>query len=157
MITLTVIASLVVLVTPMLRSDQRLRVMAAATILTSDIELAQTMTISEPEKPVSVVFNKMNNSYWLAYSETIGTPISREPSGTPYIVVIGAGRAVAAAGVGISTRYLQADILTFNAQGGLTELGWDPEIELKMGQLTFRLTVSATTGIILESELITAH
>ena len=57
MVVLTIMATVAVLVLPEGSGEDRLRVMGAADIIASDIELAQVMTISYPDEPVIVKFD----------------------------------------------------------------------------------------------------
>src|SRR5688572_2454757 len=93
LVALTLVAALAAIVAPMFSDDSRLRVMAASSIISSDIELAQVMTISHPDNPVVVCFDPGNASYWLAYAADPDTPLSREDTGEPYQVTLGLDRA----------------------------------------------------------------
>ena len=55
LITVTILAVVASLAAPMFSDDDRLRLMAAGGVLSSDIELAQVMTISYPDQPVVAV------------------------------------------------------------------------------------------------------
>src|SRR5687768_8139513 len=93
LVTVAVLALVAASVAPMFSDDRNLRVVAAARILSSDIEFAQVLTISKPEEPVVVRFDPANNTYWLAYAYDTETPMPRPDGGEPYLVELGTGRA----------------------------------------------------------------
>ena len=77
MVSVTIIAVAAAAVIPSYSDSGRARVIAATSIITSDIELAQVMTISYPSEPVVVRFDPAQNRYWLAYADSPETPIAR--------------------------------------------------------------------------------
>lgn len=136
---------------PSFSDDTRLRLMAASAVLSSDIELAQVMTISHPNDAVVVQFDPDSNSYWIAPVKDRQTPITRQASNEPYVVTFGTGRASAAPGVTMTLTDVTADALEFNSQGGLAEFTNTPTIELRLGTQCIRLSVHPTTGRISET------
>jgi hypothetical protein len=148
MITVTIIAIIASVVVPMLNDDNRVRLMAAAGILSSDIELAQVMTLSYPKDPVIVRFDPENERYWLAFLSDPETPMSRNDTGQPYLVVFGEERAATAQGVGFRLNNVKDDALIFDAQGALVDFGSTPQIELNRGEAAITLAISASTGTI---------
>ncbi|MHC4416397.1 MAG: pilus assembly FimT family protein [Planctomycetota bacterium] len=148
-ITILVLAAAVVL--PEFSNDAHIRLMAASRVLTSDIELAQVMTISDPEQPVVVRFEPANAKYWLAYADTPDTAIQLPGGAEPYEIVLGEGRARGAVGVSISLVDIDGDILAFNPQGGIEDLTAQPQITLGLGSRWIRLTLASTTGTITET------
>src|SRR5262245_48745623 len=78
MVTIAVLAVAAAVIIPGVSNNDRLRLMAAANVMTSDIELAQVMTISFPNDPIVVRFDPDNATYWLARPADPDTPISRE-------------------------------------------------------------------------------
>lgn len=153
LVALTLMAALAAVVAPMFSDDSRLRVMAAASILASDIELAQVMTIAHPEQPVCVRFNPDKATYWLAYASAPDTPIVREDNGEIYEVMLGAGRARSAAGVSIAVANMTSNTITFAPHGGLNDFTSSPQITLTDGLRGIQLTVSANTGSVDELDL----
>lgn len=152
LVVLTIVVAVAAMAAPMFSDDSRLRVMAASSVLASDIELAQVMTISYPQTPVVVRFDPANNRYWLAYASDPVTPLPREDTGEPYEVALGTGRARAAAGVSMSVDGLPSDTLAFAAHGGLTDFTVAPLIRFTHGDCGIQLAISANTGSIVESE-----
>jgi prepilin-type N-terminal cleavage/methylation domain-containing protein len=150
LVTITIIAIVASVVAPMFSSDDRLHVMAASSVLSSDIELAQVMTISYPQDPVIVKFDPANRKYWLAYAATPNTPITREESNEPYVVVMGEGRASTAQGTALALDSVINNTLQFNAQGGLTNFNTQPLIEMTRGDAAITLSLAPTTGTVTE-------
>lgn len=147
LVVIAVIGTIAILAAPMLRDDGRLRLLAAAEIVTSDLQLAQIMTVAYPDDPVVVRFDDAGDRYWLAYADAPETPLPREGDGEPYLVVLGTGRASAAAGVVFRTVDMLGASLTWNAQGGLEDFLSTPMVELTAGPERFvTLAVAPTTG-----------
>jgi prepilin-type N-terminal cleavage/methylation domain-containing protein len=151
LVTVAILAIVAAATLPALSDDTRLRLMAASALVSSDIELAQTMTIARPQEAAVIRFDAEANTYWIALVADPETPIIREESGEPYQVTIGVGRASSADGVNMALIDLSADALEFNSQGGLANFTSTPTIELRLGTQRIRLTVSPTTGSITES------
>jgi len=152
LITITILAVVASVVTPMFSDDNRLRLMAASSVISSDIELAQVMTISYPDQPVVVRFDAGKQMYWLAYAADSETPIVRETTGEPYVVVIGQGRASTAQNVSLKIADMTNDGLTFAASGGLVDFATTPMIELSRNGAAVTLTISPNTGTITEHD-----
>ena len=151
LVTITIIAVAATVVAPALQDDGRLRLMAASSVLSSDIELAQVMTISYPNEPVVVRFDPSSRKYWLAYASAPDTPITREGDGSPYEVTFGQGRAASAADVDIALSELSDNTLSFNAQGGLTNFTSTPAIQLSRTGGAITLSIAPTTGTVTET------
>ena len=152
MVTVTIIAVVAVVVVPQLRNNDRLRVMAAAQIITSDIEAAQVLTISYPDDPIVVRFDTANDQYWLADSDTPNTPIAHQPSGADYLVEMGFGRAVSAQGVTMTITNAANDTIEFESSGGLADFTTAPVIRLQLGDAVLELIISPTTGTVIQQE-----
>ena len=148
MMTITIIIVAGALVMPKLSDDAQLRLMAAASILTSDIELAQVMTISRPADPVVVQFDPENERYWVAYADDIDTPIPRPGNGRPYLIVFGQDRARSAVGVSLSLTDVTDNTLGFDPQGGVADISAQPVIRLTLGTHLIDLQIASTTGTI---------
>jgi len=151
LVVITILAVVAVLAAPSFSDDSRLRLMAASTILGSDIELAQVMTISQPENPVVVTLDVNQNRYWLAYASAPEVPMNRADTGDAYLVVMGEGRAATAIGVTLATTAISDDILVFNAQGGLEDFTAQPKITLALNGQWIELAIAPSTGTITET------
>ena len=156
LITLTVMATIAAVVAPMLSDDSRLRVMAASSIICSDIELAQVMTIAHPDQPVVVRFDPDNGCYWLAYAATPDTPLLRADNGESYEVEFGKGRARSAAGVTMTLEQAPNNTIGFAAHGGLTDFTTTPLVKVSKSTRGIQLAIAPNTGSITESEFTVA-
>lgn len=149
LIDLLVAVTLVVMITslalPYLRDDSGLRLVAAAEILTSDIELAQIMTMSNPADPVLVRIDVGTGHYWLANLSSPNLPIIRPGTTEPYEVFFGQARARQARDVTLEPN---ADTIQFNELGALDA---PASISLRHGTRTLRLDVMSNTGTIWQS------
>jgi len=152
LVTITILAFVASVVTPMFSDDNRLRLMAASSVIASDIELAQVMTISYPDQPVVVRFDADKQMYWLAYAADTETPIVRETTGEPYVVVIGQGRASTAQSVSLAIADMTGDNVAFAASGGLVDFTTTPKIELSRNGAAITLVISPHTGTITERD-----
>ena len=148
MMTITIIIVAGVLVTPKLSDDARLRLVAAAGLVTSDIEMAQVMTISHPADPVIVSFDPPNDRYWLAYADAPGVPIRRSDNGRPYLVTFGQDRARGAAGVSLNLTDVAGNVLGFDAQGGIADISAQPVVRVLLGSSFIDLRIAPTPGTI---------
>jgi prepilin-type N-terminal cleavage/methylation domain-containing protein len=151
LVVITILATAVMIVMPTMTNDTRLRLMAASTILTSDIELAQVMTIARPDEAVVVRFDAAGDRYWLAPAADPETPIDRADNGDPYVVVLGAGRASAATNVTFTLQDVTDGTLAFDAHGGILDFTAEPLITLGLDGEWIRLDVSASTGSVRET------
>lgn len=156
LMTMTIIAVLAALVLPKFTNDNRLRLHAASSVLTSDIELAQVMTISHPNQPVIVKFDPKNRIYWLAYADDPETPMPRNDTSDPYLITLGQGRAANATDLHMHLNDIQDKTLRFNALGGLVDFSSQPEIYFhvtgKKGDVKpgITLVISPMTGTVTE-------
>lgn len=150
LVVVAIIAVTAAFVLPRLTDDAALRVRGAASILISDIEYAQVLTISHPDNPVVVRFDAPASRYWLAYAATPDTPIMRDGTHIPYDVTFGAGRAAPVGDVGISLQDLPGDTLAFDTTGGLVDFSTTPRITLTAGERAVTLVIAPMTGSISE-------
>lgn len=148
MMTITILVLVSVLVLPKFGNDARSRLMAATGILSSDIELAQVMTLSNPASPIVLYFNPATSMYRLAHRATPNTAILRAGTTEPYEVFFGRGRAVGAEGVTIALTDLPGSTLSFNEVGGILDPTTNPVITLNLRGQWSQLTIAPTTGLI---------
>lgn len=151
MIVVAIAAVLATMVLPMIRNDERLQLIAAASLVTSDIEYAQSLSISRPSSPAAVSFDTSTASYHVAYQSSVETPLTRDDTGESYAVTFGTGRATGAAGVTMSVKDMNKNLIQFDSHGGLLEFNATPVITLQAGNEWFQLTISPTTGTITET------
>lgn len=147
MMAVGVLALLTLIALPALGPDQPLRVISAATVLASDIEFAQSASLSTPSDPVVVRFDEAGGRYWLARSSDTEVPIDRpgRPPGTPYLVQFGSGDALYLAGVACATDNVPDGALAFDPFGRLDQLG-DARVTLTNASGSATVLVSASTG-----------
>ena len=151
MVTLTIIAVMATLLIPKLQDQGRLRLIAGSRLLSSDIEMAQIMTISNPAGPIVIKFQPVTGTYWLASAADPDTPILRPGAVQQYRVEFGEGRGRTASGVTFGLTGVPNDILSFNEQGGMTDPTIQPEIKLIHESRWIKLSISTTTGSITET------
>ncbi len=160
MMVITILAMVAVLVMPMLTDNTRLRLQAGASIVISDLELAQVMTMAQPDRPVLVRFDNANSRYWLAYADNPGDPITHPQSGEPYLVSFGSGRASSVGDILLNARLGTGGTdLRFAPHGGLEQFGLAPNINLGIpqGDRTYWIIVEidTSTGSMSQSYLTT--
>ena len=120
-------------------------------MLASDIELAQMMTIANPQDATVVHFQNGTGEYWLASASAPDDPIDRAGIPNGYRVIFGQGDAVLAGGVTLLASDLENNTLTFNAQGGIEDLTAEPAVTLLLDSRWIRLHIAPVTGVITES------
>ena len=151
MVVVAIAAVLATMVLPLMRNDERLRLIATASLLHSDIEFAQAMSIAQPSLPLLVKFDANANQYHIANYAAMNTPIVRDDTGEPYLVTLGVGRATAANGVDLEIEAMIADSLLFDTHGGLLDFSSTPVITLTTDAEWLQLTIDPTTGTITET------
>ena len=128
MVTVAIVAIMATVLLPRLQDQGRLRLIAGSRLLSSDIEMAQIMTISNPAEPIVVKFEPTLGIYWLASAADPGTPILRPGAGQLYRVKFGEGRGRTARDVTFAlTGVAPDDILSFNERGGMTDPTVQPQ------------------------------
>lgn len=151
LVSLAILAMIGAMVLPGFTNENQLRVMAAASILTSDIEYAQVLNITTPDMPVIVRIDPDNARYWLAYEWSPNTPIPREDTGEPYLVEFGTGRASAAFGVSITVVDPDHTSFGFDPQGSVKDAATPPVITLTQGAQSITTTITLSTGSMSQS------
>ena len=151
MVTVTIIVVMAAMIIPNLPDDAQLRLIAGSRLLSSDLEMAQIMTIANPEEPIVVKFEPSLGRYWLAEADDVDTPIKRPGSTGAYLVEFGKGDARSASGVSMGLTGITDDTIAFSAQGGIEDFTSSPEIKLLHGTRWIKLTISPTTGSIKET------
>lgn len=152
MMVVSIIAMVAVIVLPMLTNNTRLRLQAAAAIVSSDIELAQVMTMAQPDEPIIVRFDNANARYWLAHLDSPDTPISHPQTGEPYLVEFGTGRARTVGSVILNARLSLSgnNDLRFAPHGGLHNFSFTPAINIGIPQSDqihwIRIRIDTNTG-----------
>jgi len=153
LVALTVVAVIGAVAMPSFQSDERLRLVAASSILMSDLEYAQVLNIAHPDSPVVVRFSGDGDSYWLAYTSDPDVPIARQDNGDPYLVEFGVGRARTASGVVLSFTEIDDLTLEYDGQGALEDFTSMPVITLSFGSISVALEIEAQTGTVSATDL----
>ncbi len=152
MVTVAIITVMATVLLPRLQDQGRLRLIAGSRLLSSDIEMAQVMTISNPAGPIVIKFEPTLGTYWLASAADPATPILRPGAEQLYRVKFGEGRGRTAKDVTFAlTGVPPDDILSFNELGGMTDPTVQPQIKLMHGSRWITLSISTTTGSITET------
>lgn len=90
MVAMAIIGVVLLAVMPTIRSDGPLQLVAGSTMLSADIEYAQSRTLAEPGDPVAVVFEADGTGYWLSRVSEPLVPIN-DPDGEAWHRVFGEG------------------------------------------------------------------
>ncbi|HWB18816.1 MAG TPA: hypothetical protein VG711_00830 [Phycisphaerales bacterium] len=151
LITVCVIAVIAVTVIPTVSSADNLRLSAATSIVMSDIEYAQVLTMAHPDNPVVVVFNTGKSTYALCYDSDHLHPINRADTNEPYEVLLGQGRASSASGVTFTLVDIDNGVLSFNEQGGVLDLSRRPYIVFSSAGAKLAVKIAPTTGTMSET------
>ncbi|MHC5024479.1 MAG: prepilin-type N-terminal cleavage/methylation domain-containing protein [Planctomycetota bacterium] len=149
-VVVTIIAVIMSIVLPKFNDDTKLRLMAAAAILRSDIEYAQVLTISNPKDPVLVRIDASQHEYWLAKVSSDATPIPRPGNGDPYYIKFGDGRAATTGPMDIALVDIDSEKLIFSTYGGVLDPTKSPVIKLTQNKHWVKIYVATTTGTLTE-------
>jgi prepilin-type N-terminal cleavage/methylation domain-containing protein len=151
MIVIAIMAVVTSLVVPQLSNDDQLKLVAAASVVRSDLEMAQVMTISNPDEPVVIRFDPSGDRFWLAMASTPGVPVVRTDTGEAYLTIFGHGRAIAAAGVTATVADMTDHTLAFDSQGGVDPFTTSPTIKLMVEDRWLMLHIDSSTGSVTET------
>jgi type II secretory pathway pseudopilin PulG len=148
MVTITIISSIAAMIIPATQGDDLLQARSAATILRSDIELTQIMTMTNPSDPMVIQFNKIGTRYWIASAASPETPVSLNSTSDAYLMTIGEGRLAAANGVTIDAASLPGNRLSFDMNGAVFPPMSESVITLHCGNDWIQLDIAPMTGSI---------
>ena len=153
MITLAVMAIIATLVAPSISSNDGISLVSAATILASDLEYAQSESLTNPADPTFLVIDATEKRYWLALASDTQTPIARPEAGPtvgeprPYEVVFGEGEVNYLSSVGVALVGGPSGNVPFDPYGRLSQPG-NARIRLWNESGELFVIVSATTGTV---------
>lgn len=145
MVSIAVIAAVGGVAVVTLAPDDRARAIGAASVLSSDIEHAQMLSLLTPDDPVVVRFDPDNEGYWLERSSAPNEAILRS-DGSPYAVAFGVGDAATLAGVDLTVAS-EDPFIKFDAFGRLTTTD-NAVFQLAMGDESVWLVASSSTGFV---------
>ncbi len=155
MVTITIISSIAALVIPASQGDGLLQARAAATVLRSDIELTQVMTMTDPANPMVICFNEEGTRYWIASASNTEIPLSLNGNNETYVMTMGEGRLAAADGVTINSETLSNRHIGFDMNGAVSPPMTTPIVTLQCGEHSVQLEVSPMTGTVTEKVIVT--
>jgi len=145
LITVSVLGVVLLAVAPSLNPDEPMRLAVAATIVSTDVEAAQSYTLASPNDPTVVRLRDEGDGYWLALASDPDTPILKGDTDDPYEVVFGEGRLASLAGVSIAATGLDGDHLEFSALGSLAQ-GDDVYLVLDRDGSQMGIRIRSSTG-----------
>lgn len=144
LLTIAILAIISTIAAPSLRPNDSLKLISAATILTADLEFAQSATLEDPADPTILRVDTKEGRYWLAKASDAETPVLRA-NGTAYEVDFGAGSSQYLDGIGIECKELPDDAVVFDAFGRLT-LSDDIVLNLTSPTGVLTVRIAASTG-----------
>jgi len=145
MVSVAVLAVVAGAMVASLTPDDRARALGAAQLVASDLEYAQSLSLSEPHDPAVVVFDAVNEGYWIARASAPDEPIERS-DGSPYVVIFGQGDAEPFAGVDLRVASgTDEGMLTFDSFGRLEDLA-DAGLLVGISEDYAMVSVSSSTG-----------
>ncbi len=150
MITVAILAIAAMVALPALRPDDPLKVIGAATMLASDLEYAQSATLSNPSDPTIVQFAEAQPRYWLALQSDPATPILRA-NGKPYEVHFGQDGAQYLGGMSVELEDDPGGAIHFDAFGRLVQTT-DARVIVGNTSGALTVTVRSTTGSVAIAE-----
>jgi len=92
LVTVSILAIVAAIAAPALSPNDAARIRGGARLLASDIEYAQSLSLSSPEDQAMLNFASDGSGYWIAMESDPDTPVTMPSSGEPYRVVFGEGR-----------------------------------------------------------------
>ena len=147
LVALAIMALLAALAVPLLGDNDALKLDVARRLLISDLEHAQILAITHPEKEIGIVVAEDGQGWHIASLDDLSTPLSDSVTGEPLVTELGSGPASSAQDVFIETN-TTSNTIAFNQNGGLTDFTQSVEITLVSGDKTAMISVSPSTGSI---------
>lgn len=150
LIAVMVMAIVAAMAVPALAPNDGARLSGAATLLASDLEFAQSLSIANPDDLAAVRFDPDDPdgaTYWVALSSAPDTPIDRPGTDEPYLVQFGQGDAAQLEGVNLSVTGVSDDTVIFDQFG---RLATTDEVMVRLNNAAGRrgVRISAATGFI---------
>lgn len=143
------------LVVPMLGDTSQSKLIAAANMIASDISYAQIESISHADDLRFVIFDLENNSYFIAPTSDLTTPVINPIGNRPYRVTFGTSNARQLSGVTISSVSMNGDNqLRFGVYGELDQ-AMPASVTLTCEGHQITVTVDPTCGDMSISDITT--
>ena len=154
MITVVVVIGIVsALMVPMLGDTGQSKLVAAANLIAADIGYAQIESISHADDLRFVLFDLDNNSYFIAATSDLSTPITNPIGNKPYRVTFGTGSNRQLSGVAISSVSMGGDNqIRFGIYGELDQ-ATDATVTLTCDGYQITVIIDPTCGDIGMSEI----
>ncbi len=131
------------LVIPMIGNATQSSLNDAKRLLVSDIELAQSIAIAQPEDGIILVIQE--DRWHIALEDTPDTPIKNKIDGEPIQTICGVGPAISAQDVRLATN-LDKQTISFNNHGGINLFSGFAEVTLSLDSQTDIVTIHPITG-----------
>ncbi len=144
MVAMAVLAILAVMVIPSSNPGESMKLISAATVIATDIEFAQSITLAEPSDHTVLVFHPDGGGYFLSLASAPLVPIARPGTGDDYVVRYGEGHVRTLSGVLIQEGALLEPI-EFDAFGSLSGLV-DRSVTLVTMDGIIDVTIRQSTG-----------
>ena len=150
LVAMGIIGVVLLAVMPAMRSEGPLQLVAGSSMLSADIEYAQSRTLASPSDPTIVVFGEEGDRYWLARLSDPMTPID-DPDDDPWLRVMGEGNAAQLDGCTLRTHHVPhlpedgPEAIVFDAFGRL-DAGDDIGVEIVNHVGAQPVHVRAATG-----------
>ena len=109
LIVLVILAIVAALAMPMAGTISTTRVIAAARLLTADLEYAQQASIADPSDPCVVKVDVDADQYWIARASDVDTAIDNPAGPGTMLVSFGSGRAHTLEGVTVQSADFDGD------------------------------------------------
>lgn len=95
---------------------------SASLCFESDVQYARTLSIAQPDDPVVIKVDAVNNKYWLARASSPDTPILHPQKNQPYVMQFGAAGPAGYKSVQIyATDFGGDQVLQFDATGSIDQ------------------------------------
>lgn len=145
--TIAILAIAVGVALPSATPDGRARLRGGVSLIASDIEYAQTLSLASPSDPAVVRFSNDGLSYWIARVSDPNEPLPFPGTEGPYLIALGQGRAALLFDCAIATSGLPQNTLTFDEFARPTSLA-PIAVTLANSTDAISLRVSTSTGAI---------
>ena len=145
MIAMVVIAIMAVVVMPALAPEDAIKLVSASNMLASDLEYAQSASLSGPTDPIVVVFDADAPRYWLARASDPDSPIERPGSADAYLMEMGVGLARQLDGIEFEVANVSDNSIQYDAFGRLDQLD-NAFVRIHNHTGEIFVSISASTG-----------
>lgn len=148
LIVVTIIGIIGLAAAPMMSGRSGITLKTAASVLGSDIEFCQNDCVTHPNDLRQVLFDVINNKYWIAPASNTSVPISHPADHAPYQNDFHTGRNLALKGIRllpIGSSNATTATLSFDIYGN-NPSSTDTSILLTDGTRTYTVTFKAQTG-----------